>query len=181
MLLRLARLRFVILRCCIYSILILLFLQILGYFHQKNPPSDELENSEGKFWQKASSEDQSLTDTQRIERIKAIEEQILSDGHNWTNILRENYWKKLLLLNQRDTQNNWKYRLAENPVNKSQQKIFEIHEETLVGGIESCSRISLCFSGFSTTEILFRYSYLSSPMSIFELSMEMQCIIRKYE
>lgn len=167
MFLRLARLRFVIIRVGIYSFLILLFLQILAFYkHSTSPSADQVENRNHIEEIKPVNQYADF-DQRRIERIKSVDEQNPSDRHNWTGILLDHYMKKLAVLNRRDAQNDWKVRLQGT---RTQQDIFEIYEETMVGKISfDFSRENFrfgFFSGFSTTEILFIDSNLPPAMSV---------------
>jgi len=117
------------------SFIIILFLQILEYFNHDTIPSNELNEFltiEQKFWKKISNEDKDLVNKQRIKRIKLIENQFEKEELNWTKILFDNYKRKLQKLNERDSKTTLKYYFKDNQQIISQQKIFQIYEETLV-------------------------------------------------
>ncbi len=172
MILRLSRLRFIVVRSCFISFIIILFLQLLAYFnHDDNHPhpSNKLLTIEQIFWEKIFREDGQLSNEERIKRIQVIDNK---EELNWTGIFFDNYRKKLAIFNERNLKTKYKYQFEENQTNISQE-IFEIYEETLVSDIPfHLLKIFGCL-GLSTTEILLLNSYISSSMSLFELSMEL--------
>jgi hypothetical protein len=132
---RLSRIRFIIVRSCFISFIIILFLQIIEYFNHDTIPTNEFNEFltiEQKFWKKISNEDKDLSNKQRIKRIKLIENQFEKEELNWTKILFDNYKRKLQKLNERDSKTTLKYYFKDNQQTISQQKIFQIYEETLV-------------------------------------------------
>jgi hypothetical protein len=131
---RLSRIRFIVVRACIISFIVILFLQIIAYFNNDNIPAhefDKLLTIEQKFWEKLSNEDKELSNHERIQRIKLIQNQFEKEELNWTNIFFDSYRRKLVTLNERDSKTTLKYRFEENQQKISQQ-IFEIYEETKV-------------------------------------------------
>lgn len=136
MFLRLARLRFLIVRICFYSFLIFLLLQLLTYFNNSTKSVEQVESSENQLGKSIDeikeANQQSASDERRLEQVKLVEQQNSSVTHNWTGILFDHYTKKLTVLNQRDAENNWKSR---SKGSRSEQDIFEIYEETMVSKI----------------------------------------------
>jgi len=136
---RLSRIRFIVIRSCFLSFIIILFLQIIAYFNHNTTVSsnqfDEFLTIEQKFWKKISNEDNDLTNRERIKRIELIEKQFEKEELNWTKILFDSYTRKLLKLNERDSKTTLKYHFQDNQQKISQQ-IFEIYEETLVSYIK---------------------------------------------
>ncbi|CAF4779221.1 unnamed protein product, partial [Rotaria sp. Silwood1] len=133
---RSSRLRLIIIRTCIIALIIVLFLQFSTLFNNENIPiskSDKLLTFEELFWKKLFDEDKILTDEQRIQHIKLIDEHIKKKDFNWTKIFFDNYKRKLLKINERDIKTSYKYRFKNNEQIISQEK-FEIFEETLVFG-----------------------------------------------
>jgi len=96
---------------------------------------DELLPIEQKFWKKLSNEDKELSDNQRIKQIQLIENQFKNEELNWTNIFFDNYKRKLIKINERDSKTTLKYHFQDNQ-EKISQEIFEIYEETLVNYIQ---------------------------------------------
>jgi hypothetical protein len=96
---------------------------------------DELLPIEQKFWKKLSNEDKELSDNQRIKQIQLIENQFKNEELNWTNIFFNNYKRKLIKINERDSKTTLKYHFQDNQ-EKISQEIFEIYEETLVNYIQ---------------------------------------------
>jgi len=170
MYLRISRLRLVLVRCCLIFIILLFILELKIFF--KNDVLLNKNPFEILFWEKLNNEDKFLTNQQRIEQIELIEKQKEIPQLNWTNIFYDIYRKKIEKLHQRDMKNLYKYQTTENVQNIS-QKTFEIFEETPVRNIFLSKNNSLSSSGFPTTEILFIKTYISSPMSIYQLSMEL--------
>ncbi len=138
MIFRLSRIRFIIIRSCIISFFIILILQILAYLNNDSTSLnefDELLPIEQKFWKKLSNEDKELSDNQRIKQIQLIENQFKNEELNWTNIFFNNYKRKLIKINERDSKTTLKYHFQDNQ-EKISQEIFEIYEETLVNYIQ---------------------------------------------
>lgn len=144
---RLSRLRFIIVRSCIISFIIILYLQIVAYYNDNNSPVneyDELSTFEQRFWKKISKEDQDLSDIQRLDRIKFIENNFEKDKLNWTKIFLDNYYRKLRKINERDSKTILKSHFKDNQKNISQEN-FQIYEETLV----SCTKLIFFSARFS--------------------------------
>ncbi|CAF2860805.1 unnamed protein product [Rotaria sp. Silwood2] len=135
MLFRRSRIRPVVIRLCIISLIIVLFLQFSAVFNNNDniPKSkfDELLTIEELFWQKLSNKDKTLTNEQRITQIELIDQQMRKKDFNWTKIFFDSYRRKLLKINERDVKTIHKYRFRNNEKNISQEK-FKIFEETLV-------------------------------------------------
>jgi hypothetical protein len=131
---RFSRLRFIIVRSCIISFIIILFLQIIAYFNHDDISFDKPEKLltiEETFWKKLSNEDKDLSDQQRIQRLKSSKNQFGKEDLNWTNIFYDSYQRKLTKLYERDSKTTLKSHFKETQANISQQ-FFEIYEETLV-------------------------------------------------
>ncbi len=134
---RLFRIRLLIVRSCIISFIIILFLQIVSFFNVDHIPLKKTKTfkkelkSENLFWKKLSDEDKALTDQQRVKQIELIKKQTTNNELNWTNAFFESYARKLKILNERDDETIYKHRFKQ-----SQQIIpqntFEVFEETLV-------------------------------------------------
>jgi lipopolysaccharide export LptBFGC system permease protein LptF len=138
MFLRLARLRFVVVRSCFISIIIILFLQFVAFFNHddfqsttKNKIDDSLSSNEKLFWKKLADEDAHITEKQRIKGIQLNQNQTEKTKLNWKNIFSDIYQRKIAILNERDTKTPYKYRNNKHEQN-IQQKTFEIFEETPV-------------------------------------------------
>lgn len=135
---RLSRLRFILIRSCIISCIIILYLQIVEYYHNDNNSSNEyneLLTFEQRFWKKISLEDKHLSDIQRIKQIKSIENQLEKNELNWTKIFLDNYQRKLKKLDERNSKTTLKSHFKDNQQNISQE-IFQIYEETPVNYIK---------------------------------------------
>lgn len=132
MFLRLSRLRFVLIRSCFLSLSIILFLQIVTLFNHEN-----ITNKTDQEVSLEQSSDKDLTDENRLQQIESIDKQFRTKEFNWTSIFLNNYARKLLKINQRDDQTNYKYRFKENQP-KIAQTQFDIFEETLVSNLISC-------------------------------------------
>ena len=129
MYLRISRLRFVLVRCCLLVIILLFLLEIRIFF-----PNDIYSNKnpmEILFWQKFMMQDKLLTNEQRIEHIDLIQKQRKRNQLNWTNIFYDIYQRKNERLDQRDMTNTYKIITKDTSQNFS-QKIYEIFEETPV-------------------------------------------------
>jgi len=129
MFLRISRLRFVLVRCCFFLIILLFILEIKTFIKNdillnKNP-------MEILFWEQLNNQDKFLTNEQRIKQIQLIENERKKYQFNWTNIFYDIYQRKIEKLHQRDLKNTYKYRIIENIENISQET-FEIFEETPV-------------------------------------------------
>jgi hypothetical protein len=132
MFLRISRLRFVLVRCCFFLIILLFILEIKTFIKNdillnKNP-------MEILFWEQLNNQDKFLTNEQRIKQIQLIENERKKYQFNWTNIFYDIYQRKIEKLHQRDLKNTYKYRIIENIENISQET-FEIFEETPVKNI----------------------------------------------
>ena len=137
MVFRLPLLRFIIVQGFTISFIIILLFQALSYFNPgNNVPSKGLDPRqifEEKIRQKFSREDKGLSDDERVERIKLVNNR--SDKEvNWTRIFLANYKKKSVILNDRDLQTIYKSRSKEELQGLPQQTI-EIFEETKVSDI----------------------------------------------
>ncbi|CAF1221317.1 unnamed protein product [Rotaria sordida] len=132
---RLSRIRFIIIRTCIISLIIILFLQFSTLFNNNDNIQinkyDRLLTSEELFWQKLYDEDKNLTDEQRIKQIELINKNFIKKNFNWTKIFFDSYTRKLLKINERDMKTIYKYRFKNNEKNILQEN-FQIFEETLV-------------------------------------------------
>ena len=130
---RLSRLRFIVVRACIISFIIILYLQFVDIFTSDNSHSHDSDEflTPTQFWKKLSNEDKELTDKQRIKQIELIEKQTKKIDLNWTNIFFDSYSRKLSKLNERNIKTTYKYQFKENQNNIS-QNTFQIFEETPV-------------------------------------------------
>ena len=129
MIFRLSRLRFIIVRSCFISFIIIVFLQLVAYFNDDNTPrpSKKLLTTDQILWEKISREDRQLSNEQRIEKIKLRD----TGGElNWIEIFFDIYWKKLSIFNERNSKTKYKYSFEIQPT--VSQETFEIYEETLV-------------------------------------------------
>jgi len=129
MFLRISRLRFVLVRCCFFLIILLFILEIKTFI--KNDILINKNPIEILFWEQLNNQDKFLTNEQRIKQIQLIENQRRKHQFNWTNIFYDMYQRKIEKLHQRDLKNTYKYRIIENIENISQET-FEIFEETPV-------------------------------------------------
>ncbi|CAF0848503.1 unnamed protein product [Rotaria sordida] len=127
--LRISRLRFVLVRCCLLLIILLFLLEMKIFFKNDNISNKSL--MEILFWKNLLKQDQLLTNEQRIEQIELIVKQRKKNELNWTNMFYDIYRRKIEKLNQRDMKNVYKYSIIENIQNIS-QITFEIFEETPV-------------------------------------------------
>ncbi len=126
---RLSRLRFMLVRCCFFLLILLFLLQIRTYF--QNDILLKSNSIENLYWQELHHQDKFLTNEQRIERIEYYEKQRKKIKLNWTNVFYDIYQRKIEKLNQRDLKNFYKYRSTKISPNIS-QNIIEIFEETPV-------------------------------------------------
>ena len=137
MLFRPSRLRFIIVRSCIVSVIIIVFLQVLPYFNADDtPPKDtnRILTFELKLREKFSREDTGLSDDERVERIKSVNTRLDKEEVNWTRVFLESYKKKSVVLSARDSKTVYKSRFNEVLQGLPQQTI-EIFEETKVSDI----------------------------------------------
>ncbi|CAF1484679.1 unnamed protein product [Adineta ricciae] len=128
------RLRFILVRSCVISLVIVVILQ--GFLFVTNElyelqKTKRLLRAEAQFWQELAEEDQGLTDQQRIRQIELIKQSNIGSNINWTKVFSDNYRRKLLRLNERESHNMNKYRFRDIQENVSQD-IFDVFEETLV-------------------------------------------------
>jgi hypothetical protein len=132
MYLRISRLRFVLVRCCFFVIILLFLLELKTFY--KNDISSNKNPIEILFWEQLNNQDKFLTNEQRIEQIEFIEKLRKKNQLNWTNIFYDIYQRKIEKLHQRDMKNIYKYRIIEHTENIP-QKTYEIFEETPVRNI----------------------------------------------
>ena len=129
---RLTRLRFILLRTFWISLFITIILQLVTYFNEHS--SEQIVSTisdENAFWKTIFNQDQHLTDQQRIEFIRNQIEHNEKNVYNWTGVFLDNYARKLVTLNERDSKTTLKERR-----HTSQQMItqttIDIFEDTTV-------------------------------------------------
>ncbi|CAF1449764.1 unnamed protein product [Rotaria magnacalcarata] len=133
---RLSRIRFIVVRSCVISFIVILCLQFMESFSNDNSRENSptvVATSEELFWRKLSNEDKDLTEEQRIKAIESSDRQTIKRELNWTKIFLDNYARKLLKINERDAQTIYKKRIEKYAKTTSQEK-YDIFEETLVFG-----------------------------------------------
>ncbi|CAF1367190.1 unnamed protein product [Adineta steineri] len=137
MLFRSFRIRFIIIRSCIISLIIILFFQIITFLKNENIHLQDINiwnkayRLEKYFWKNLLNEDKDLTDEQRIKRIELIKKQNTIKEFNWTNIFFDSYTRKLNKVYEKNIATTYKYRFKDRQPNVSQE-IYEVFEETLV-------------------------------------------------
>ncbi|CAF4493016.1 unnamed protein product, partial [Rotaria magnacalcarata] len=130
---RLSRIRFIVVRSCVISFIVILCLQFMESFSNDNSRENSptvVATSEELFWRKLSNEDKDLTEEQRIKAIESSDRQTIKRELNWTKIFLDNYARKLLKINERDAQTIYKKRIEKYAKTTSQEK-YDIFEETL--------------------------------------------------
>ena len=171
---RFTRLRFILVRTFWISIIITILLQLFA--HRNETSSSSSTDDRRDFWTKVFDDDRALTDDQRIDLIRSQTKITDSSETNWTNVLQENFARRLVTLNERDAKTDDKHRVQIAAQSQQlSQSIIHIYEETTVRrakAFRSPRKFSFR-SGFRSSKVLFVDTHFPFSMSLSKLSMDL--------
>lgn len=169
------RIRFIVIRSCVISFILVLLVQLLGWFKDgidRVYKSRKLLREERAFWNEIAKEDSHVTDEQRFQFIQSVQEDGVHTSVNWTSILNDSYQRKAVRHELTETTDRYKHRFEDEHAPVA-QRIFHVFEETKVSAKILLLHDSLVRLGVHSTEILLVTASVSSAVSLQELPVDL--------